>query len=44
MNNLADLNYFIKTIEKELCEKFANMQDISSVPNTPSSMLKKVGD
>lgn len=24
VNNLADLNYFIKTIEKDLCEKFAS--------------------
>jgi hypothetical protein len=44
VNNLADLNYFIKTIEKDLCEKFQSMQDISSMPNTPSNMMKKVGD
>jgi hypothetical protein len=25
VNNLADLNYFIKTIEKDLCEKFQSM-------------------
>lgn len=44
MNNLRDLNYFIKTIEKDLTSKFnkLNMKDFNSVPTTPTSILKKV--
>ena len=41
---MRDLNFFIKTIEKDLSEKFnkLNMKDFSSVPTTPTSILKKV--
>ena len=44
MNNLRDLNYFIKTIEKDLSDKFnkLNMKDFNSMPTTPTSILRKV--
>ena len=44
MCNLRDLNYFIKTIEKDLSDKFnkLNMKDFNSMPTTPTSILKKV--
>jgi hypothetical protein len=44
--NMRDLNYFIKTIEKDLCDKFSklNMKDFNSMPTTPTSILKKVED
>lgn len=43
---MKDLNYFIKTIEKDLSEKFnkLNMKDFNSMPTTPTSILKKVED
>lgn len=43
---MRDLNYFIKTIEKDLSEKFnkLNMKDFNSMPTTPTSILKKVED
>lgn len=43
---MRDLNFFIKTIEKDLSEKFnkLNMKDFSSGPTTPTSILKKVED
>jgi len=49
MNNLRDLNYFIKTIEKDLNNKLStgnqfNLKDFNSVPTTPTSILKKVED
>lgn len=44
MHNLADLNFFIKTIERDLSEKFKNMKDFNSVPTTPNAILKKVED
>ena len=43
-HGLADLNYFIKTIEKDLSDKLKTRQDLKSMPNTPSSLIKKVGD
>ena len=44
--NMRDLNFFIKTIEKDLCEKFnkLNLKDFNSMPTTPTSILKKVED
>ena len=41
---MRDLNYFIKTIEKDLTDKFnkLNMKDFNSMPTTPTSILKKV--
>lgn len=44
--NVRDLNYFIKTIEKDLSEKFnkLNLKDFNSMPTTPTSILKKVED
>lgn len=44
MNNLADLNFFIKTIEKDLTKKFKSMKEINQMPNTPSNLIKKVED
>jgi hypothetical protein len=43
---MRDLNFFIKTIEKDLCDKFSklNMKDFNSMPTTPTSILKKVED
>jgi hypothetical protein len=43
---MRDLNYFIKTIEKDLSDKFGKMnsKDFSSMPTTPTSILKKVED
>jgi hypothetical protein len=44
MNNLADLNYFIKYIEKDLNKKFKSMKEINQMPTTPSNIIKKVED
>lgn len=43
---MRDLNYFIKTIEKDLSDKFSklNTKDFNSMPTTPTSILKKVED
>jgi len=42
MNNLADLNFFIKTIEKDLVK---NMKvDATSFPTTPNTIIKRVED
>jgi len=43
---MRDLNFFIKTIEKDLSEKFNKMslKDFNSMPTTPTSILKKVED
>lgn len=43
---MRDLNYFIKTIEKDLSDKFnkLNSKDFNSMPTTPTSILKKVED
>lgn len=43
---MRDLNFFIKTIEKDLSEKFnkMNLKDFNSMPTTPTSILKKVED
>jgi len=43
---MKDLNYFIKTIEKDLTDKIGKMnsKDFSSMPTTPTSILKKVED
>lgn len=44
-NNMKDLNFFIKTIEKDLSDKFTkNLKDFNSMPTTPTSILKKVED
>jgi hypothetical protein len=44
--NMRDLNFFIKTIEKDMSEKFNKMslKDFNSMPTTPTSILKKVED
>jgi len=44
--NMRDLNFFIKTIEKDLSDKFNKMslKDFNSMPTTPTSILKKVED
>jgi len=44
LNNLCDLNFFIKTIERDLSERFKNMADVNSgtAVSTPNSLLKKV--
>jgi hypothetical protein len=44
--NMRDLNFFIKTIEKDLTDKYnkLNNKDFNSVPTTPTSILKKVED
>jgi hypothetical protein len=44
--NTKDLNFFIKTIEKDLSDKFnkMNIKDFNSMPTTPTSILKKVED
>ena len=41
---MKDLNYFIKTIEKDLSDKYRylNMSDFNSMPTTPTSILRKV--
>ena len=41
---MRDLNFFIKTIEKDLSDKFNKMslKDFNSMPTTPTSILKKV--
>lgn len=50
LQNMKDLNYFIKTIEKDLGDKFGdkfnklNIKDFNSMPTTPTSILKKVED
>ena len=45
---MRDLNFFIKTIEKDLSDKLNgskfNMKDFNSMPTTPTSILKKVED
>ena len=44
---MRDLNFFIKTIEKDLSDKFTKMsllKDFNSMPTTPTSILKKVED
>ena len=46
---MRDLNFFIKTIEKDLNEKYTstnkiNIKDFNSMPTTPTSILKKVED
>jgi len=43
---MRDLNFFIKTIEKDLSEKFNKLstKDFNSMPTTPTSILKKVED
>ena len=39
------MHLFIKTIEKDLSEKFRNMKDLSSKgPATPKQILRKVED
>jgi hypothetical protein len=38
-NNLADLNYFIKTIEKDIVKNQS-----TSYPTTPCTIIKKVED
>lgn len=44
-NNIADLHLFIKTIEKDLSEKFKNMQELGPKgPATPKQILRKVED
>ena len=40
MNNLADLNYFMKYIEKDLNKKFKSMKEINQMPTTPSKLTK----
>lgn len=44
--SMRDLNFFIKTIEKDLSEKYdkQNPKDFNSVPTTPKSILKKIED
>lgn len=44
--NMRDLNFFIKTIEKDLTDKYSkpNSKDFNSMPTTPTSILKKVED
>ena len=44
MNNLADLNFFVKSVERELSEKFKHMKDFNSVPTTPTQLVKKLED
>jgi hypothetical protein len=41
---MRDLNFFIKTIEKDLTDKYnkLNVKDFNSMPTTPTSILKKV--
>ena len=44
---MRDLNFFIKTIERDLSDKFNKtntMKDFNSMPTTPTSILKKVED
>ena len=44
-SNISDLHLFIKTIEKDLTEKFKSMQDIGvKGPATPNQILRKVED
>ena len=45
--NMRDLNFFIKTIEKDITDKFNNkpsVKDFNSMPTTPTSILRKVED
>jgi hypothetical protein len=44
MNNLADLNFFIKTIEKDLVKNMKANENGSSFPATPKTIIKKVED
>ena len=43
MNNLADLNFFIKTIEKDLVKNMSSTNS-SSFPPTPSSIAKRLDE
>ena len=38
---MADLNFFIKSIEKDLTEQYKTM---NSIPHTPNSIIRKVED
>jgi hypothetical protein len=44
--NVQDLNYFIQSLEKDLSDKQKTqlLKDFSSMPTTPTSILKKVED
>lgn len=46
MNNLRDLNFFIKNIERDISDKYGKggSKDFSSMPTTPTSILKKMED
>jgi hypothetical protein len=44
MYNMKDLNFFIKTIEKDITDKFNKINNFNSMPTTPTSILKKVED
>jgi hypothetical protein len=44
MYNMKDLNFFIKTIEKDITDKFNKVNNFNSMPTTPTSILKKVED
>jgi hypothetical protein len=41
INKLADLNFFIKSIEKDLNEQYKTK---NSLPHTPNALLRKVED
>ena len=43
-SNLADLNMFIKTLEKDLTQKFKDIKELTAntSPTTPNQILKKV--
>ena len=41
MTKLADLNYFLKSIEKEVSEQYKHK---GSIPSTPNALLRKVED
>ena len=41
MNKLADLNFFIKSIERDINEQYKTK---NSFPNTPNALLRKVED
>ena len=45
-SNISDLHHLIKTIEKDLTEKFKSMQDLTNAkgPATPNQILRKVED
>jgi len=46
MQNLRDMNFFIKNIEKNISDKYSklSMKDFNSMPTTPTTILKKVED